>query len=379
VSDLLVPEGARLLHIGPQKTGTTAIQVAMAEARDAMVAHGAYYPEGDHRRRKAGWALGLPGGPVDTPISHWDDLVAEVRAAGPLRVCVSDENFARAEPEVVDRIVGELGGSEPHVVAVARRLDRYLPSQWQERVRAGSVTDTFVDWLRDVLDPRSTSREHHNVWMGHDTAALVARWVARVGPERFTLIVADESDHGQLIDVFQELLGLPPGTLELHPDRSNQGFGLVETELVRRMRAAFRRQGWTFAEYNELIRRGVQRRFRAREDRAPGPRHAPLPGWALDRIRELSEQRAQALPGLGVRVVGDPAWLLVPDDVTAEDVDLDALTIPVDLAVEAVDAVIARQHELSGGPVVPTRPAAADLSGRELLALAARRALGRRS
>src|SRR3954452_8721099 len=107
--DLLLPEGARLLHVGPQKTGTTSIQVALAEARDQLSAHGVHYPTGDHRRRRAGWALGLPGGPKDVPIEEWDDLVAEVRGAGPVRVCVSDENFARAESQVVERIARDLG------------------------------------------------------------------------------------------------------------------------------------------------------------------------------------------------------------------------------------------------------------------------------
>lgn len=373
--DLLLPEGARLLHIGPQKTGTTAIQVAMAEAREAMAEHGAYYPAGDHRRRKAGWALGLPGGPRDTPMRHWDELVAEVRAAGHLRVCVSDENFARAEPAVAERIVRELGGDDAHVVAVARRLDRYLPSQWQERVKAG-LPHSFDDWLRDVFDEDSTSWERRNVWLGHDVEALVQRWVALVGPDRFTLVVADESDRGQLIDVFQRLLGLPAGTLQSHPDRSNQGFGLSELELVRGLRNAYLRNGWDNAEYRSLVRRGVQRSLRARGDRAPGPRHAPLPDWALTRVREASDRRAEALPGLGVRIVGDPAWLRVPSDEYAEPVDADHLALPVDLVVDLFEALITRQHQ-----AVPVEPRAAaapsEPSGRELLRLLGGRVVSR--
>lgn len=378
--DLLLPGGTRLLHIGPQKTGTTAVQVAMAEARDAMAAHGAYFPAGDHRRRKAGWALGLPGGPADTPMSHWDDLVGEVRAAGPVRVCVSDENFARAEAPVVERIVTDLGGADVHVVAVARRLDLFLPSQWQERVKAG-VGATFEDWLRDVLDDGpQRSWERWNVWMGHDIEALVRRWVDVVGPDRFTLVVADESDRHQLIGVFQAMLGLPPDTLQLYPDRSNRGFGLAEVELLRRLKSVFEQRGWPPEEFHSVVRRGVRRYIGSRPDRAPGPRHAPLPGWAMDRIRELSERRAEALTGLGVRVIGDPASLRVPADVTPEVVDLTALTVPVDLAVGAVASAIEREHRVlapgpvrAGGEALEERPAT-ELSGRELLGLAVQRA-----
>ena len=369
--DLRLPGGAHLLHVGPQKTGTTSIQVAMADAREAMAALGVHYPAGDHRRRKAGWALGLPGGPRDTPIRHWEDLVAEVASAGASRVCVSDENFARAEPDVVDRIVRELGGDRPHVVAVARRLDRFLPSQWQERVKAGIPTP-FDDWLGEVLgDEPARSWERWNVWMGHDTEALVTRWAARVGPENVTLIVSDESDRRQLADTFEALLGLPSGTLQPRADRSNQGFGLAEVELLRRLRLAFERNGWSRQEYRRLVTRGVRRRIGARHDPVPGPRHAPLPPWALDRIRELSDARADVLPGLGVRVVGDPDWLRVPADLTVGPVDLDSLTVPIDLAVEALEEVVARER--AAAEKAPAPPAADDLGGREL----ARRLAGR--
>ena len=35
-----IPEGARLVHIGPHKTGSTAIQVALHSARDRLGEHG---------------------------------------------------------------------------------------------------------------------------------------------------------------------------------------------------------------------------------------------------------------------------------------------------------------------------------------------------
>ena len=37
-SDLLLPDDARLLHIGPQKTGSTALQAAIQENREALAA-----------------------------------------------------------------------------------------------------------------------------------------------------------------------------------------------------------------------------------------------------------------------------------------------------------------------------------------------------
>lgn len=43
MSDLLLPPGTRLLHIGPHKTGTTALQVALSKARANLESQGVRY------------------------------------------------------------------------------------------------------------------------------------------------------------------------------------------------------------------------------------------------------------------------------------------------------------------------------------------------
>ena len=48
-----LPDGTHLLHIGPQKTGSTAIQGALHEARDAIREHGVVYPGPDAKPRDA--------------------------------------------------------------------------------------------------------------------------------------------------------------------------------------------------------------------------------------------------------------------------------------------------------------------------------------
>ena len=113
-------------------------------------------------------------------MKHWKQLVREVADAGDQRVCVSNEDFGRATPRRSAAGRG-LGGDGVHVVAVARRLDRYLPSQWQERVKAGDRR-SYDDWLRVVLDTTDDefAWDRKNVWFSHDIGDLVARWVADV-------------------------------------------------------------------------------------------------------------------------------------------------------------------------------------------------------
>lgn len=339
-----LPQGTRLIHIGPHKTGSTAIQVAMQEARDELTRHGVHYATGrSHRPDKAGWALGIRGRPAGSeppPLHHWESLVDDVALAGDLRVCISNEDFGRATSEQIEQLVAGLGGDAAHVVAVARRLDRYLPSQWQERVKAGD-RKSYEEWLRIVLDRDSDEWQwdRRNVWFSHDTAALVRRWTDVVGRDRFTLILSNEADRDLLPATFEGLLGLPPGTVKPNPSRSNRGLTWAETELVRAINQVVVDRGWSRGQRRPFLKGGVLADMQSR-DVPPGPKSPPLPEWAAGTVRELSRQRAEQVADLGVRVVGDPAWMLMPDDTPVAPSPLAPPELAVDVAAAAVAAVI---------------------------------------
>jgi len=337
MSELLLPPGSRLIHIGPHKTGSTAIQVALQQARGAMGEYGVYYPSGPYRRRRAGWSLGLAGRPAGTtapPVKLWENLVAEVAGAGDVRVCVSNEDFGRATPEQVRRIVDDFDAERVHVVAVVRRLDRYLPSQWQERIKAGDRR-TFENWLRVVLHGDASRWEHRNVWGAHDVEALVRRWLEVVDPQRFTLIVSDDSDHSLLPRTFEALLGLPEEFLRPVSDRSNRSLNLVEAELVRQVNQVCASQGVKGPLYRQLVRHGLTSTLIQSPGAVPGGK-IQLPEWALAEVRELSDRRADAVARLGVRLVGDPDRLRVPAEVTAGDPDATQASVPLSAAMQAV-------------------------------------------
>lgn len=370
-SSLLLPEGTRLIHIGPHKTGSTAVQSALHAARGQLAEQGVYYPRGGWRRREAGWALGLPGrwaGTPQPPMELWDRLVREIGAVTDSRVCVSNESFARADAETAAKIARDLGGDDVHIVAVARRLDRFLPSVWQERIKSRK-TFSYEDWLELVLRDTRRTYDYRNVWDSHDLQALTQRWTSIVGPERFTLIVRDESDPGLLHRVFEELLGLSPGTLVPHP-QSNRSLALSEVELVRHLNEAFYRNQWDKATYTALLNGGLLAMLKNREAPAPGPRGPAMPEWALREARRLSNQRVEDLRALPIRVVGDLEWLRVPDDVTAGPAGPHEHTLPVELAAESLEAVIDKAMRLIEEAATPP-PAEAPEKG--LLARALRR------
>jgi hypothetical protein len=300
----LLPAGARLLHVGPHKTGSTAIQVALFEAREALAEYGVYVPAGARRRREASEELFAARPSFEAPLPLWTALAAEVAAAGNLRVCVSDELFGKARGRTARRIVDDLGGPRAHVLAVARRYDAYLPSQWQERVKAGR-TESYEDWLR-LLFADEPHWEKNNVWRAHDTVALVNRWVRHVGPDRFTLVVADETDREQLPRVFEELFGLPVGTLATDPARSNQSLAFAEVELMRTVNAAMAERGIAPRDYRGPVNAAV---LDAVSPHPHASRRPAMPDWAAERVRELSAARVEAVRGLEVCVIGDPEHL----------------------------------------------------------------------
>ena len=86
-----------LVHIGPYKTGTTAIQSRLHAHRPALAEHGVTYPGTYHRQMRPSWALlgRSRVGEADVPAGEWDAMVEEVRAR-PGRVVISSEDFSSA-------------------------------------------------------------------------------------------------------------------------------------------------------------------------------------------------------------------------------------------------------------------------------------------
>lgn len=334
-----LPEGTHLIHIGPQKTGSTAIQWAMHLAREELRAHGVVYP-GPGPRPRAAAAAGLGFDRMNArdgdSVEAWEDLLRQVHEPAARRVCISLEAFARATDEQARRIVEELGGERPHVVAVARRYDALMPSQWQQRVKT-QLRLSYDEWLGVVLgDPAPEDQHWSNLWVPHDTVALLDRWSALVGPDNVTLIVADEADHALLPRAFEQLLDLPDGMLSDRGGRANTSLTYEQAELLRLLNVVFHDRGWEGRPYVELVRRGVVPALLA-EPRSPEARKVPpVPDWARARLVELSDRRIDGLSRTPVRVVGDLELLRVPPAGPVSTTSTEPATVRLETAVAAL-------------------------------------------
>ena len=357
--------GTRLLHIGPHKTGTTAIQGAFHLARARLADAGVIYPgTGRQPLRSILAVTSQPAlmGESRPRMAHWDYLVREVHAAGAQRVVVSSEFFAEADDEAIRRVVGDLGGPLVHVVVTLRPLTRILPSQWQQYMQNGYCMP-YLEWLEGILrDPPRTPTP--GFWVRHRHDKLITRWMAAVGPQNLTVVVVDELDREMLLRTFESLVGLPAGFLRPEKSAANRSLTLGEAELARLINEEFKRREWPVANYAAFMRYGALKQLKTRQP-AEDEQRIATPPWARFRAAEIGAEMARNIAALGVRVVGDLAELGRPPDslAQAEADDWPARPlVPAEAAVQAlVGAFMAGgvdgQDAADAAPVTAAAPA----------------------
>ncbi|HEX3823183.1 MAG TPA: hypothetical protein VHV79_01825 [Mycobacteriales bacterium] len=309
-----LPPDVVVLHIGPHKTGTTALQSAFHHNRDELAKHNVRYAGRGRQSMLAALAMtGRPGRRGDTKATprHWRDLVDEVRGARGQRVVVSSEFFADSEHDVPQRVVDGLGRDRVHVIITLRPLARILPSQWQQYVQNGQ-RKRYPAWLKQVLIERPFDRTMGTFWRRHNHGELVKRWAGVLEPDRLTVIVLDESNRRMLLDTFESMLDLPHGVLVPEQDASNRSLTLGEVEVIRLLNVEFLRRRWPNSLYGRIVRNGVAKKLLKRP---PDPDEPIIttPRWALKRAGEIGQATVEAIDAVGVNVIGDLASLaMVP-------------------------------------------------------------------
>lgn len=374
--------GARLLHIGFRKCGTTAIQAALMRAREPLAAAGICYP-GKHSSHTFA-ALAVTGrtrgavarGARSQPMRQWTTLVDEVARLEPdRRAVLSSEFFDVADEPTIRRIAADLGEDRLHVVVTARPLSKILPSAWQQQVQAG-LQRSYGEWLKNVLEGNDTIKTYTTFWERHDHAEVLSRWAGVVGAERVTLIVLDEHDRELPYRSFETMLGAPAGILQEEPNRTNRSMSSAEVELIRRVNRTIFTTDVRWSEYNTWIYRGAAHRVLVeRVPEADEPRTV-TPRWALERASQISAGFLGRIEELGITVVGDLQRLATLAPPTApEAIEAAPTVVPMQVAVEAVlgSAFSQRKPPPPPPPPPPSWPRPKELPAGELVRLLRRR------
>lgn len=297
------PIGSRIIHVGPHKTGTTAVQGALHAARERLAEHGVWLPSSE-RNPVMAVRQGSGTRSMEPNNSAWSELAAAFDETGERIGVLSSEFFADADDTAARRVVAELGGPSVRILITLRPLAKIMPSQWQQHVQSGKSTP-YEEWLTDLFDEHSGTKSAKSFWKRHRHDRFTERWAAAADPERVTVLVVDDSRPEQLLRDFETLLGLPEDTLRKKKNATNRSLTSGETEAVRLLAAEFERRGWSKQLFREYVRYGVVPRVKTA--RTPGPDEAKIatPSWALERAAEIGGEIAESIAASGVRVVGD--------------------------------------------------------------------------
>jgi hypothetical protein len=347
-----VPPNGVLLHVGVHKTGTTAIQAALADARPQLKAAGVSYPgklQAQHRAALAvlgrPWGWNTRGGAV-MDRSHFDRLARRVGRT-PGRVVISSEFFCEAPGDVAAGVVRDLGGDRVHVVVTLRNLGRLLPSSWQQYLKYG-LTTPYEKWLTDVFaGPGASKNMTPTFWKRHDHGDVLRRWTDAVGPDHVTVLVLEDVDRSAQFQAFAQLLDVTPEVLVSRMDlTSNRSMTAAEAELLVRLNKKVKKE-LQWDEYVRYVRRGVA--LGMVEGREPAPDEPRLftPDWALDAAAEKGALFVDVIRSLGVTVLGDLDALSCRVPSSSPVAAGAAEVLPVDAGVQAVMTVIEAAREES--------------------------------
>ncbi|MEY4137045.1 MAG: hypothetical protein RL205_1173, partial [Actinomycetota bacterium] len=304
-----IPSDGVLFHVGVHKTGTTALQAALADARVELASQGILYPGKRSAQHQAALAiLGRTWGWKDnggwaTPMSRYEKLVEQVSAHRG-RIVISSEFFCETDAETSQRIANDLGRERLKVVITMRNLGSLLPSSWQQYLKYG-IRAPYETWLHDVFDNPQGSTITPTFWRRHDHGAVAKRWAEAVGRENVTVMVLEGVDRRANYVAFAQMLGVSEEILTSRMNlTSNRSMTAAEAEFLRQLNVVAKKE-MSWAEYVKYIRNGVALGLvEGREPDADEPR-VHTPDWALDAAVEHGNADADTIASLGINVLGN--------------------------------------------------------------------------
>ena len=114
-----------------------------------------------------------------------------------------------------------------------------------------------------MLLPEERDEAGTAFWRSHDLDRIAPAWLDAVGPDRFTVLVTDDTDRSLLRTTFESMLDLPEGYLDIESGDDNRSMSMNSIEVLRRLNALAGERGWPTANYMDLVRQGAFKELRA--------------------------------------------------------------------------------------------------------------------
>lgn len=200
-----------ILHIGTPKTGTTAIQDALA-ANDSVLsdANIAFLKAGRQRSAHNDLANAISRHGADNKFQQ--DFDAEFAAASGQNVLISSEIFTLVQPQKVAQALPMLGRHPLKIVAYLRRQDQYAEAFYKQRIKNGRIKIPFADFL--------ISRNGQKIM---DYPRLLSKWARTFPDAEICPRIYDRArfPNGDIVADFASLLGLAPDALSAQVGERN--------------------------------------------------------------------------------------------------------------------------------------------------------------
>jgi hypothetical protein len=330
-----------LLHIGGPKTGTTAIQRALAENRQQLREQGFLYPGTEPNQQFSLFPLHKIAGFesfISSDASLWRQLVDDVNKWEGV-VVLSSEILFSVPTDVVNEILEAFGALQTDVLITSRSIHELVVSQWQEAVKAGD-TISLGKYADEVAQgPKNTTDASLSFWVVADYVTPIQRWSQRIGIENVIVQCVDTRQPDTTLRSFEQIAEMPPGILGTRLQAPvNRSLTYSECETMRNCNEVLHR-GSASNHHHFVISPDVQREILSQMPQSDKALIG-LPTSYYASIADYVNSEVQGIVNSGARIKGDVSLLTrIPQTVS------DSRNVQVKLDQELIEIVLSQSLE----------------------------------
>ena len=222
-----------VVHVGLPKTGTKYLQYNFWRLRRQLRAVGVYYPSEWWQEGPIFAHHKLAEDLNKAPDARIAEIFSRLNTCGSTTVLLSSEGFNSIPVSGLEHLRDLTGGAKVEIVFYARRWSDWIPSQWQQAVKQGSL-QTFPEWYATLLSGADT---HPGI-----NQAIPLEKFAKVFGRGNVRLVSYSNLVDQKADIFDHfckrilnLAALP--SIESSGELVHESMGALLTELIRTLNA----------------------------------------------------------------------------------------------------------------------------------------------
>lgn len=210
-----------IVHIGPHKTGSTAIQKMLSSERAVLARRNIEYPQvgfsyyGHHELCAA----------MERDDGSLEEMITSIRNTSSI-IVLSSENFSRSTRAGIMRLAKMLKDDDVRIIFYLRSTVELIYAWWQELTKHGS-TRPFLRHYADIM-----SFPYHSHLF--NVSQVLSHWAAEFGREVIQIYRYDEitntADH-----FARDVLGVDDVSTTTTNLGVNRSFDVASTELIRRL------------------------------------------------------------------------------------------------------------------------------------------------